>query len=199
MPEQTVPIDFYYYHDGNLPFPLPNIGSRLRSKYIKIQMHKFLPEYDIYIWIDGRCEILSKDFVKEMLIRLGKNDIAMFKHKERKNVYDEIDFILSKIKIGNRYLTTRYANQSLDKEKQFYIDNGLPEDFQLYGSGIFIRKNNKKVNVAFDEWWMRSIEFSYFDQAMFSFITFAHKLKINSLTWDPIRTIKEIIYHTHKK
>lgn len=207
MPEQSIPSDFFHFHDGNLPYPLPNLNDRLKSKYVKIQTHRFLPDYDLYIWIDGRVEILSKDFVKEMLCRLGIkdedysecNDIAIFKHQERSTVYQEMEFILSKIKKGNKYLVSRYANQNLQEELDFYKKEGLPEDFQLFGCGVFARWNSPHVNAMFDEWWLRSIEFSYFDQAMFSYAAWKHVININALTWDPIRTTKEIKYHPHKK
>jgi hypothetical protein len=196
LPKQSLDIEYHLFHDGNLPFPLPNLSPRMRARYIKIVMHRYIPEYDYYIWIDGRAEIISKDFVKEFVANIEGFDVAMFKHWERGTVESEMEFIDGKLKQGNHYLNSRYGNQSMDVERQFYIDQKAAFR-QLYATTLFIRRNEKKVNAAFDEWFMRCIEFSHFDQTMYTYVELTHKLKTNPMEFE--KFTKHILLNKHIK
>lgn len=167
IPKQSIDVDYYPYFDNNLPFPLPNLNDRMKSKYLKIQTHRFLSGYDAYIWIDGRVEITADVFCEQMINHLGESDVGIFPHTERAMVYREYEFILDQIKQGNPYLTTRYANQAIDNEYQWVKDEMMDKGL-LNSCNVFIRRNSPAVNAAFNEWWARCIEFSNFDQCMFS-------------------------------
>lgn len=170
IPRQTIDVDYYCYFDNNLPFPLPNLNNRLKSKYVKIQTHRFLPQYDAYIWIDGRVEITADVFCEEIIKGLGDNDVAIFGHPERKVVLEEYAYMREEMKAGNHYLISRYGNQKLSEELLFIAkEEGNEFSFPLYACTIFARRNNPETNEAFNEWWRRCIEFSYFDQTMFSY------------------------------
>lgn len=181
MPQQTSKYDYFYYDENNLPFPLPNLENRLKSKYLKIQTHHFLPQYDMYIWIDGSIEILSENFVGFLKDSLSNHDITICKHPVRDNVYDELDCIIDAIKKGDNYLSSRYADQQLEKEVEFFKSQNFPKSFPLFACYAFARKNNHKVNKCFDEWWRKCTEFSNFDQAMFSYAARKSVLSINAL------------------
>lgn len=178
LPRQTIPVDCYYYFDNNLPFPLPNLNNRLKSKYIKIQTHRFLPGYDAYIWIDGRVKVTADVFCEEMIKGLEESDVAIFPHPERTRLSQEYTHIEEQMKAGNQYLLSRYGNQQLEAER-----NSL-EDYlhlDLYACTIFARKNETTVNQAFNEWWSKCIEYSYFDQTMFSYAAVKWRLKVKPL------------------
>lgn len=194
LPKQSLDIEYHLFHDGNLPFPLPNLSARMRARYIKIMMHRYLPEYDYYVWIDGRAEIISKDFVKEFVANIEGFDVAMFRHWERETVDDEMLFIQDRMREGNHYLLSRYGNQQIDKEAWFYIEQEIQQS-QLYATTLFIRRNEKKVNAAFDEWFIRCVEFSHFDQTMYSYIEKAFDLKTNALDFE--KYIKHIKLNRH--
>src|SRR3990167_6851998 len=131
--KQTIEIDYFHYTENNLPFPLPNLNNRLKSKYIKTQMHRFLPDYDYYVWLDGSIRVNGGNFIEHITENIEANDISMYIHRERKSVYEELDFIDSEIKKGNPYLVTRYAHQQMIKEALFYAKNKVPFDYPLYG------------------------------------------------------------------
>lgn len=172
--------DLYYYDEYNLPFPLPNLNDRLKSKYIKIMTHRFLPQYDVYIWVDSSVELVDvKGFIPHILkgIKMGC-DLQITPHHERFNAYDELDFIKEQILLGKEYLSKRYENEPLEEEKAFYQQEGLERDFPLYITRFFARPNNEKVNKAFDDWWLRVLEFANFDQSMLSHIVHKHKLQV---------------------
>lgn len=181
FPDQSIDCDFFYYTEKNLPYPLPNLNDRLKSKYIKIQMHRFLPGYDVYIWLDGSVQVSSKLFVQHLKNNVEMYDVAMSVHHERDSVYEELEYILSNIDAGKEYLIKRYGNEPLAEEMAFYKNNGLPDYHRLFITRFFARKNNKHINAAFDDWWNRVLEFVNFDQAMFSHIEDRHGLDVNGL------------------
>jgi hypothetical protein len=121
---------------------------------------------------------------------------VLYKHRERKTVYDEINFIIDGLQNGSKYLIDRYSNQQLVREILFYKEKNM-DDMPLCMNGIFMRLNNSIVNSCFDEWWQRVLEFSNSDQTMMALVLKQFKLKVNYLEFDEIRTPKlfEITSH----
>lgn len=182
IPTQSVSYDYFMFTERNLPFPLKNLNNRLKGKYIKTKTHKFLKDYDIFIWIDGSIQITNANFVEDIVKNLESNDIAMTLHPERNTPFQEILYIQERIKANDEYLKERYENEPWDKEMDFYMTEALPVDAKLYACGVFARYNNEKVNKAFDDWWDGCIEFSNFDQSYFSYVAWRHDLLVNTDT-----------------
>lgn len=185
VPEQSVPYDYFCYTEKNLPFPLHNLDSRLKGKYCKINTHRFL-KHDIFIWIDGRIEITSPDFVKTMVEWLQNKDVVISRHQYRHNVYEEIHWIQEMMRNGNKYLLERYAHEPFNEELKFYSGQGMPVDYPLFACGVFARWNNPKVNWVFRDWWLMCLEYSNFDQSQFSYIAWGNQLNIKQLSPDEI-------------
>lgn len=201
MPKQecdNVEYKYFYYNESNLPFPLTNLNDRYKSRYLKIQTHRFLPDFNAYIWLDGRFKITSNKFIDHFVENLKEHDIVLYKHRERKNVFEELNFIVEEMNKGSKYLLERYANQQLIKEAVFYKASNI-ENMPLVANGIFIRLNNIKVNSCFDEWWRRCIEFSNSDQTMLSVVLSQYNLNANYLEFDEIRTPKLFVLSKHLK
>jgi len=163
---QSVPCDYFCFTEDNSPVPLPNLPDRLKAKYFKLQMHRVLPGYDAYVWIDGNVEVTSADFVKEMMDVL--DGIRIQKHHERQTIGQEIDFILAS---DNVYLTTRYGAQPLKQEYEWYLSQGMPEDAPLYSCNIFaFNDRNSTASLTMDMWWELVIKWTWFDQSAFSYL-----------------------------
>lgn len=194
--EQEYKCDIHYFTEATLPFPLPNLNDRLKSKYIKIQTHRFLPNYNAYIWIDGSVEVTNERFVKDIIDGLQGHDIIVSLHPERKNVYQEIEYILDSIEAGKEYLIKRYADQPFEEEETFYKNKGLPQSYPLYVTRFFARWNRSFINDAFNDWWNGCLEFANFDQTMFSYIAWKHGMQINELDYH--KTVNEYLkVHKH--
>lgn len=192
---QGYACDVHYYTEKNLPYPLPNLNDRLKSKYIKIKTHRFLPNYDAYVWIDGSVEIVSHKFVERMIVALEDSDIVIAMHPERANVYEEIDYILSNIEAGKEYLIKRYAGEPFPEELVFYKNDHSVEPNPLYATRFFARWNNKRLNRCFDDWWDGCLEFTNFDQTMFSYVSAKHGLKIMELEY---KNVIDGLINVHK-
>lgn len=196
LENQSLLFHAHYYGSYNLPFPLPNLNDRMKGKYIKINTHRFLPDYPNYVWIDGRVAVISSNFIEKMTENLDEYDVVIGLHPQRNNVYEEISFIKKLISEGNEYLLARYKNEPFDLEEQFYRSEGLPEDTPLYACTVFARNNNEKVNAAFEDWWLRTLEFTCFDQAMFSYIVWKHRLKVKAIPY--IELLNYVTVGKHK-
>ncbi len=195
--KQSIDCDVFYYTERNLPHPLPNLNNRLRGKYLKIMTHRFLPNYDIFVWVDGSVEITDPKFVQRLVEKVRHDQISMCVHPERKNAYDELDYILTSIDNGKEYLVARYANEPLAEEMLFYKNNHLPEDYPLYVCRFFARRNVPLVNACFEDWWNGVLEYSNFDQTMFSYMSWKHGLSIAPLDYKGI--VENLIkVHKHK-
>lgn len=173
----------YQFREDNLPYPMPNLDNRLKAKYIKIMMHRAVQGYDNYIWIDGRVSILHQSFTEKFTPR-DLFDVVICRHPIRGDVFEELEYIMDMMRSGNKYLTDRYANQQMEKEYAFYKSEGLPKAYPLYACTLFGRGNTPVVNNFMNEWWLRTLEFSYFDQAMFSYVAWKQKLNIYELHYD---------------
>lgn len=190
--KQLEPYELHYFTDQYLPFPLPNLNNRLKGKYFKTQAHRFI-NADIFIWIDGSVEIIDGHFVKWIQMQLSDAEIIAELHHERNNVYDELLCIINGIKSGKGYLMTRYANEPLKQEMDFYREQSMPSSFPLYKCSFFAWKVNDRTKEFFNQWWDMILKFSNFDQTAFSYVSWKLKVPVK-----PIDPSEYLIRHKHK-
>lgn len=182
--DQTMQFDYFCYNEDNLPKPLSSFDDRMKAKYIKLQTHRFLPGYNAYIWLDGRAEVISKEMVHDMIYGIAEADIMCLEHPQRKNIYDELMFIIEKMDEGNEYLLARYDREAILQEYAEYALNDEIFSIPLYACGVFARWNNQKLNDFFDRWWLSVIEFCAFDQTRFSVCAQNEKINIVSIPYE---------------
>jgi hypothetical protein len=184
MPKQNIDFDYFYFNEGNLPVPMTGLDNRLKAKLFKMQAHKLFPNYDILIWMDSNIQVKTNDFIDTMVNALTLDfDIAISKHPSRNCIYEETQFIVDEIAKGNKYLSTRYNSEALINEAQHFRANSHRENAGLYWCGLFARRNNKKVNAFFDQWYMDNILWGNFDQTNFVFEAEKHDMKLSIINW----------------
>lgn len=185
IPEQYFADDLIEMYFDYVWSGTDNLDQRRQALWYKTQMHH-LPLHtapDLFIWIDGKIQITSPDFVKSCVDQLGDSDFAILKHHERNCIYQEFDHILHCIKKGNQYLATRYAHRPLLVEKQNWARNGYPANNGLNDCKIFIVRNNEKMNKLFDMWWHFIKEYNFFDQTTIQALCWNNNIKIKSLVF----------------
>jgi len=175
--KQSEEYELFYYTENTLPFPLPNLDNRMKGKYFKTQAHRFL-NHDVFIWIDGSIEVIDGHFVRACLNGLENADVVITEHEERSNPYEELEYIRDSM--DKPYLFERYHKQPFVSEMAFYGSEGMP-NVPLFNCYFFARKNNVKVNAAFDTWWDTTIRFTNLDQAAFSYAAWKHGLTIKAI------------------
>lgn len=180
--KQTVDADYICYTENNLPYPLSNLSNKMKARYLKAQMHRYL-DHDIFIWIDGRVHITHDCFVEQMAEKLHGVDIVLMKHPERKDIMEEVDYVLHHMNNGSEYLINRYKDQQIEKDRDFFVDSGAGYINPLYASGVFARRNISSSNMIHDDWWQSQIEFSCFDQPWMNYIIWKYKLNVNPIEY----------------
>jgi hypothetical protein len=143
-----------------------------KARAIKLLWHRYLPDYDYSVWVDG--SILIKKPISEFVSRnFSENDIfAICKHPDRVCVYQE-----------------GAAVKKMFKDKADTVDNQLnkyrrekyPENWGMVQSGIIIRKRDDKV-IQFGELWWREVEkHSRRDQLSFNYVLWRYSIHIRIL------------------
>jgi len=164
VPNQSVPYDYFLYTENNLPVPLSEQNNRMKSKFIKFQPHKFLPGYDVFIWVDGRVQINTGTFVEDCLKQLSNNDIVISRHPERETTGQEYDFIIEWQRKGNKYLLSRYDQDAIIAERKIVGD-----DTELMAGYFFVWRNNELNKKIFNSIWNFLINYNSFDQCFLSY------------------------------
>jgi hypothetical protein len=100
--KQTEDYEFFYYTENTLPFPLPNLDSRMKARYLKTQIHKYL-DHDLFIWVDGSVEIVDGTFLTWVKQQIGRDDMIIMRHEERSNVFDELNYIIDAMRAGKGF------------------------------------------------------------------------------------------------
>ncbi len=171
IPSQSVGYDYFCFTESNIPFPMSGLDNRMKAKYLKTQLHRVLPDYDMYIYLDGRVEVVSEGFVKEFTDALiDEWELVCCPHNDRDNVYEEIEYIIAAIEDGKEYLKVRYGHQDMQSEANFFRKQNIGNDCRLLRATVFGISNNYHTNKVMDEWWAKCCEYTNFDQAMFSYI-----------------------------
>jgi hypothetical protein len=177
IPKQDIEFDRYYWDHTNSIYPMDGFNNRLKGKFYKALTHKVIPNYDVYIWLDGNVQVKSPSMIRTMAE--GCKDILIQPHPFRKSITEEVKFIASEIEKGNKYLKSRYNPKSLFENLR-YIDKDIKK---LYACGIFARRNTGRINTAFDSWWHEICLFANFDQI--EFVHMVDQFCLDVSTWNP--------------
>lgn len=142
-------------------FPLrdKSMTARLQARIAKTHMWEFLPDYDYYLWVDSSCRLRNKDAVQWFLDKLGKGDIAVFRHPHRHTVQEEADYLKKRLAMNCPYITPRYENEDIGGQLA-----AVNPDAPLYASTAFIYKDSPVVRGAMREWWYNISRYHSIDQ-----------------------------------
>lgn len=168
IPEQSVAYDRFYYTNQNMPFPLSVLNNRIKSKYIKTQMHRIpeLSKYDKLIWVDGSIQVKSRYFVEFYI----QAPFVIGKHPDRDCIFKEADFIENEIKNGNAYLSSRYNGIDLVLAALHYGTLGYEKNSGLWASGVFGMNNTWSYHDFCDRWWNEIIKWDGIDQISLGYL-----------------------------
>ena len=143
-----------------IPEELSGLTEVKKQRCIKINPHKYLPEYDFSIWVDG-CIKLRKD-VNEFVDKHCKNaHIFIPAHPVRKCIYEEMNTCIKQKKDTEANIAPQRAR---------YISEHFPKDYGLVQSNIVIRYHNEHDCIRLMEaWWEEVKNGSHRDQLSFDY------------------------------
>ena len=145
-----------------LPKEIENLSKIKKQRYVKINAHKVLPEYDLSIWVDGN--VLIKGDLNEFigLTLTGDTCIYVPQHPLRKCLYDE-----SKAVLNMKKDIADIVNPQMER----YKAEGFPKDYGLLQSNILLRIHNDDNCIRLMEAWFNELkDNSHRDQLSFNYV-----------------------------
>ena len=127
-----------------LPKEVEGLSQVKKQRFIKINPHLFLKEYDMSIWVDGNVTI--KGDLNQFILANGKDDVAVYvpQHPSRNCIYREATAV-----IGMK----KDKKENVEPQMKRYKEEGFPEDYGLLQSNIILRKHNKEACIKLMETW----------------------------------------------
>jgi hypothetical protein len=142
-------------------------SNRRNAKIYKIIPQLFLPNYEYFFWVDVTHDVIEnpQNIIDQYL---NEFDIAVFNHSDRNCVYDEAEAIK---RIG------KDNNDLVDRQMNFYKEEGFPKGYGLFELPSFVRKNNHRMNEMSLCWWEQISKYSSRDQLSLPYVFW--KMNIN--------------------
>ena len=145
-----------------LPKEVEGLSQVKKQRYVKINAHNLLPEYDLSVWIDGIVNIKSD--VNELLDDILEDGISIYvpTHPSRDCIYKEAKAVLA---------AKKDVKEIVDPQIERYKKEGFPHNNGLLQSNILIRKHNEEDCVRLMEAWFNELkDNSHRDQLSFNYV-----------------------------
>jgi hypothetical protein len=145
--------------------------SCLNAKAHKILSHKFFPDDEVTLWVDGSIEICPGISLPKIANHyLRDADIAVFCHRRRYCLYQEAAHCIQR----RRDVPEIIRRQIFRYTQEFYpVDNGLAE------CTIILRRNTLKIKDFNEFWWREIRQGSIRDQISFPYVVWKTGIKVN--------------------
>ena len=177
--------------------PIYSDSTRNARKY-KILAHRYLPQYDFSIWIDGNKIIVGD--ANSYIDMLGNKTFATFDHTKcfdkRNCVYEEAQAIFQ---LGNNDPNNWKDNpQTIIQQIEKYQSEDYPEKNGLVFTSNLVRMHNDKSCIsAMEHWWTELKYGSKRDQLSFNYVAWKNNFKFNYLPGDGRDDgyVKQVIGH----
>jgi len=132
------------------------------AKIHKILAHKYFPQAEYSLWIDGTISIISPLPLNEWVERYLKNhDLAVFRHWHRNCAYEEA----KKCMLGQLD-----DPQIIERQMQKYFDNGYPRANGLAECSVLLRRHTSRIKRFNEKWWDEIRQHSRRDQLSFNYV-----------------------------
>lgn len=171
---------------------LKDMDNTRRNRIVKLLPHRFFPDYEYSLYMDGSVSIKRTDVRDFVLTQLVQHDWAVFPHSSRDCIYDELNACIERQKDDP---------ETMRRQIEHYRRQGHPEKYGLTENTILLRRHNRPDIIRFSELWWQELELhSKRDQLSFAYIARKEQLEY-SLLPGTIRNNDyfEIHAHIHKK
>lgn len=144
-----------------LPKETEGLSQVKKQRYVKINAHLLLKDYDLSIWVDGNVDLkgdLNK-FVNETLV----DDVSVYvpTHPSRTCIYAEAKAVIS---------MKKDTSENVKPQIERYKEEGFPANYGLLQSNIMLRKHNNEDCIRLMEAWFAELkDNSHRDQLSFNY------------------------------
>lgn len=121
---------------------------RRMARYHKLLSHRVFPEADCTLWLDGNIRLMTDPWRILDTHLVGGTDIAVFQHRHRRCVYEELEACIR---------LDKDTVEPMQRQVEGYRARGYPERNGLAETGVLARRHSAPV-CAFNEAWWREIE-----------------------------------------
>lgn len=137
------------------------------SRRPKCLPHRFLPEHEWSIYVDGRARFLV-DPAKFFAAGSGLGDLVAFRHDRRASAYEEAEEV-----IRRGYDDERRVREQMDA----YRAAGFPADAGLFAGTVLMRRHQAPAVAEFgEEWYDHVLRYSRRDQLSFGYVAWRRGL-----------------------
>lgn len=142
-------------------------GDSCRSaRYVKINAHKFLPDYEYSMYVDGNMLIKDTPNIQDIL---GDYKFAIEPHTGRDCIYDEA-MVCKCLGKDNPVI--------IDTQMDMYKTGGFSKHVGLYRTGLhFKQHNDPDIIKKCESWWSQIVLYSLRDQLSFPFIFYNYPIR----------------------
>jgi hypothetical protein len=157
--------------------PIPGDSTR-SARFIKINPHLFLKDYDVSVFIDGNY-LIEGDLPSLVSSALKHSPMAIYDHNQcsdpRDCAYDELEAILALQKARNKL---KDDPQTMIDQLSSYEREGFPRHAGLIFSAVLVRAHhNDEVKLVMATWWRQIEDHSKRDQLSFNYSAWKHEFK----------------------
>lgn len=141
------------------------------SRYLKINPHKALSEYEYSVYIDSNILILDDYLLKRIENEIIKGSlIALSKHPEgRKDIYEEAAYVM-------KYRRAKFKD--VRRQVKYLHKMGYPRKTGMFENNIIFRRHNHKDIIRLDEeWWDIYLKYTSRDQLSFAYVLWHRGIK----------------------
>ena len=145
------------------PIPFECKDKTRHSRFVKLNPHLVLPEYDYSLWMDSNLCILTDELCHTINSFIERNVLmASVVHPEFDCIYDDAE----KCIIGGR--DTYWA---IRRQVKFLQSQHYPCHNGLYENNLIFRKHNDAlIRKISEEWWTLYMQYSKRDQLSLCYV-----------------------------
>ncbi|MFC2099077.1 glycosyltransferase domain-containing protein [Bacteroidota bacterium] len=157
------------------PIPFKHRDKIILSRYVKMNPHLVLREYDFSLWIDANVEILD-DFVERRVNELIRDqcNLSLIPHPFRDCIYKEARVCIES-GLGSRKI--------IEKQVNFLKSEKYPENNGLFENGLIFRyHNHKQISALGRDWWNIYLEYSKRDQLSLCYLLWKYDIHCEPFT-----------------
>ena len=152
-----------------IPNDLHSPIARRRQRYIKINAHKFLADYDLSIWVDGNIPLIGN--LNELVRLHHRGYMTTFKHPWNYCIYQE----------GRGCASVKKDDPLvIFKHMLKYMRENYPKDNGMVETKMLIRNHNEQDCIDLMEAWSNELDNgSLRDQLSFNYVMWKQNKMIN--------------------
>jgi len=144
------------------PLPQQFTDPCRNAKIPKILPHRYFPDLQYSLWIDGSFLIKSKLSLEYIIKKhLQNHDLALFKNPLCNSIYEQAVYCL-KFGVDRPGL--------IHRQMQRYADEGYRGDNGMVEGGVILRRHTSKVQELNEAWYGEIVNGSRRDQLSFNYV-----------------------------